>query len=109
MPVLSVRHTEARLASGRHIAALGTRLDSGGFRHALLEGLQARLTWGGMIRIPPDVMSLMDEAYRTELATHVPDIGDNRVYRLALVEAGARWNIFHVVGRLPEAVRRDRP
>jgi hypothetical protein len=81
--------------------------DSSGFRHALVEGLAGRLTWGCMSRIPGQVVREMDRAYREELATRCIAAGKDQVYRQALVEAAARWHIFHVVWRLPTAWERD--
>jgi hypothetical protein len=68
--------------------------DGGGFRHALLEGLAGRLTWGCMARIPEDVIQAMDTAYRTALGGGCAAAREERGYRQALVEAAARWHIF---------------
>ncbi len=81
--------------------------DASGFRHALLEGLAGRLTWGCMSRIPSPVMEAMDRAYRAAFQDGCPAARDERVYREAFVEAAARWHIFHVIWRLPTALERD--
>jgi hypothetical protein len=81
--------------------------DCGGYRHALVEGLAGRLTWGCMSRIPADVVRAMDVAYREELATGCAAAAEVGPYRQALVEAAARWHVFHVVWRLPTGLERD--
>lgn len=80
---------------------------AGGFRHALIEGMPGRMTWGCMMRIPAGTLSLMDAAYQTQLRHKHPEISDEML-RQALVEAGARWHIFHVVHRLHDALLGDR-
>lgn len=65
------------------------------------------MTWGCMMRIPARILPLMDAAYETQLKQTHPEISDE-TRRQALVEAGARWHIFHVVHRLPEALINDR-
>ena len=81
--------------------------DCGGFRHALLEGLAGRLTWGAASRIPAGVVGAMEEAYRQALATGCAAARDDVLYRRALAEAAARWHVFHVIWRLPTALERD--
>jgi hypothetical protein len=81
--------------------------DCGGFRHALTEGLAGRLTWGCVLRIPPDVLRKMDTAYRMALSVGCPEAHDDRRYAQALTEAAGRWHIFHIIGRLPTALERD--
>jgi hypothetical protein len=81
--------------------------DCGGYRHALVEGLAGRLTWGCSSRIPADVVRAMDAAYREELAGGCVAAGEDRSYRQALVEAAARWHVFHVIWRLPTGLERD--
>jgi hypothetical protein len=81
--------------------------DCGGYRHALVEGLAGRLTWGCMSRIPADVVRAMDVAYREELVGGCAAAGEDRAYRQALVEAAARWHVFHVIWRVPDGLERD--
>jgi hypothetical protein len=81
--------------------------DASGFRHGLLEGLAGRLTWGCMSRIPADVMRDMNAVYRTALQGGCAAAREDSEYRRALVEAAARWHIFHVIWRLPTALERD--
>jgi hypothetical protein len=78
-----------------------------GFRHALIEGLPHRITWGCIHRLPRDVVAAMDVAYRDVLVTADP--GLEAGYARAVASALARWHIFHVVWRLPAALERDRP
>jgi hypothetical protein len=81
--------------------------DCGGFRHALTEGLAGRLTWGCVLRIPPDILHKMDTAYRMALSGGRAEAHDDRQYAQALAEAAGRWHIFHLIGRLPTALGRD--
>jgi hypothetical protein len=81
--------------------------DSGGFRHALIEGLAGRLTWGSASRIPEEAVRAMEAAYRGALAGGCEAARDDRLYREAVVLAAARWHIFHVIWRLPTALDRD--
>jgi hypothetical protein len=83
--------------------------DAGGFRHALIEGMPGRMTWGCMMRIPQDILPQMEHAYRKEFAYGCPDALDDAIFYPTLVAAGARWHIFHVLQRLPEALTNDRP
>ena len=80
---------------------------TGGFRHALIEGMPGRMTWGCMMRIPSRILLLMDTAYQSQLTQKHPEISDE-MFRRAMLEAGARWNIFHVVHRLPDALTSER-
>nr|CAA9257066.1 hypothetical protein AVDCRST_MAG63-2313 [uncultured Armatimonadetes bacterium] len=82
--------------------------DCGGFRHALLEGMPGRVTWGGMQRLPPDLLPCLDRTYQASLAHYLPAAADDRVFGRAMVEAGARWHVFHVLRRLPDALQADR-
>ena len=81
--------------------------NTGGFRHALIEGMPGRMTWGCMMRIPSRILPLMDTAYRAQLMERHPEISE-REFSQAMVEAGARWHIFHVIHRLPDALVGDR-
>jgi|GEM_PF-1909659 len=78
-----------------------------GFRHALVEGMPARFTWGCMMQIPKRIKPLMDAPYKAQLMKKHPEITDE-VFKRAMIEAGARWHIFHVVHRLPDALSGDR-
>jgi hypothetical protein len=88
--------------------------DCGGFRHALLEGIPARITWGGMVRVPERLLPRMDHVYQSELARGQERsdargaVRDDGPFHRAMVEAAARWNIFHVAHRLPDALEADR-
>ena len=81
---------------------------AGGLRHALIEGMPGRMTWGCAMRIPERVIARMEKAYQLRLAEGYAQAADDRVFHRCLVEAGARWNIFHVVHRLPDALEADR-
>ncbi len=81
---------------------------AGGLRHAIIEGMPGRMTWGCMMRIPKHVVLLMERAYQTRLAEGCAVASDDRVFRRGMAEAGARWNIFHVIHRLPDALESDR-
>jgi hypothetical protein len=78
--------------------------DTGGFRHALLEGVPHRMTWGGMIRVPRALYPAMDNAFQQALAQTCPPADDATVFGRALTEAAAHWHIFHTLDRLPNAL-----
>jgi len=80
----------------------------GGFRHALLEGLPGRMTWGCYGYIPPRLLPQLDATYQAELALHRSSAADRTLFRSAMVDAGARWNLFHVIHRIPVALIEDR-
>jgi hypothetical protein len=83
--------------------------DCGGFRHALLEGMPARMTWGGMVRVPRRLLPRLDAAYRVELTLGCPAAAEDGVFQRAMVAAGAHWHVFHVIWRLSDALPHDRP
>src|SRR5262249_28240318 len=56
------------------------------------------------------LLPVLDAAYRAALGQGCPEAADDAVYYRAMVAAGARWHIFHVIWRLaPDALREDRP
>ena len=81
--------------------------DQGGFRHALIEGMPGRMTWGCQMRIPARVRSDMEKAYQTALSSGYAEVADDRVFYSGMVEAGARWNILHLIHRVPAALSDD--
>ena len=83
--------------------------DCGGFRHALREGIPARMTWGCMKRVPRKVADEMERIYREELAKGCPDALDDTTFNRAKVEASAHWHVFHVNVRLSKALLEDYP
>ncbi len=60
-----------------------------------------------MMRIPTRIKPLMDAAYKSQFTQKHSEITDE-IFRRAMIEAGARWHIFHVVHRLPDALSGDR-
>lgn len=78
-----------------------------GYRHALIEGLPHRVTWGCIRRVPPSVSTAMDRAYRDVLTKSVPALRPD--FDQAITDALARWHILHVIHRVPEALLGDRP
>ena len=77
---------------------------SGGFRHALIEGVPHRITWGCIRRVPDNVATAMDSAYQAAIPREAtPSFVDAATYALT------RWHVFHVIWRVPDALRRDRP
>jgi hypothetical protein len=80
-----------------------------GFRHALLEGMPHRLTWGCTKRIPTRLYSRLEKTYQSELAKGYRDAADDTLFRTAMIYAAARWNIFHTIWRVPDALQGDRP
>ena len=78
-----------------------------GYRHALLEGMPGRFTWGCMMRIPAQVMGEMETAYRNELVRGCPNVTSDQIFQRAMADAGARWHIFHVLTRVSAALAND--
>jgi hypothetical protein len=81
--------------------------DQGGFRHALIEGMPGRMTWGCQMRVPARVKSDMERAYQAALSRGYAEVADDRVFYRGMVEAGARWNILHIIHRVPAALCGD--
>src|SRR4030095_7609879 len=81
--------------------------DQGGFRHALIEGMPGRMTWGCQMRIPPRVQLSMEKEYQAALSRGYAEVADDRVLYRGMVEAGARWNILHLIHRVPAALSGD--
>lgn len=80
-----------------------------GFRHPLVEGMPHRLTWGCTKRIPRRFYSRMEKSYQSELAKTYSDAANDALFRTAMIYAAARWNIFHTIWRVPDALQGDRP
>ena len=80
-----------------------------GIRHALIEGIPHRMTWGCMNRIPKRLFPPFERAYRQQLSTGCPAAREERRFRHAIVEAAARWSVFHMIWRVPDAMKADRP
>jgi hypothetical protein len=82
---------------------------SGGFRHAFIEGLPHRITWGCIRRVPEPVIAAMDAAYQAALAESWPEVAADATFQGYATDALTRWHIFHVIWRLPDALAGDRP
>jgi hypothetical protein len=80
-----------------------------GFRHPLVEGMPHRLTWGCTKRIPRRLYSRLDKSYQFELSRGYKEAADDRFFHAAMIRAAARWNIFHTIWRVPDALQGDRP
>ena len=59
------------------------------------------------MRIPHQLVLEMEAAYRAELIRGCPEAADDRVWSNARADAGARWHIFHVLSRIPTALKED--
>lgn len=79
--------------------------DCGNFRHALLEGVPYRTTWGGMITIPKSLYPQMDKAYQNAFAQGYPPISDDAYFYKTILEATAYWNIYYTITRVPQSLR----
>jgi len=60
------------------------------------------------MRIPQRIVECMDHVYREMLVAGTSLSNDDAVFNQAMVAAGARWHIFHILERLPGALQRDR-
>jgi hypothetical protein len=83
--------------------------DCSGFRHALLEGVPGRTTWGCVMAIPHQLSAQLERVYRTALAQVSRAASDNDVFHQALVVATARWHIFKVLRHLNGCLAEDAP
>ncbi|HZS46503.1 MAG TPA: hypothetical protein VFC63_15615 [Blastocatellia bacterium] len=82
--------------------------DGGGFRHALIEGVPGRMTWGCMMRLPSRLLPSMERAYRNSLSLGCPAALDDLAFSQAMIKTAARWHILHVIHRLQDALAADR-
>jgi hypothetical protein len=80
-----------------------------GFRHPLVEGMPHRMTWGCTKRIPRRLYSRLERSYQSELARGYKEAADDTLFHTAMINAAARWNIFHTIWRVPDALHGDRP
>lgn len=51
--------------------------DASGFRHALIEGMPGRMTWGCMMRVPDRLLPEMERVYQIEMARWLPEATDD--------------------------------
>ncbi|HYO12809.1 MAG TPA: phosphotransferase [Thermoanaerobaculia bacterium] len=68
--------------------------EHGGFRHAMTDGAYVRMlfpTCWRVNRVPPSVVSRMEDAYRAELVRGCPEAADDRTFRKALGHGCAYW------------------
>jgi hypothetical protein len=49
-----------------------------------------------------------EQVYRAELAGGCPEAAADARFHRAMAEAGAHWHVFHVIHRLPDALKGDR-
>jgi hypothetical protein len=92
--------------------SLGVRLiDFGacGFRHPLVEGMPHRMTWGCTKQIPRRLYPHLERSYQSELAKGYTAAASDTFFQTAMINAAARWNIFHTIWRVPDALQADRP
>jgi hypothetical protein len=83
--------------------------DCASYRHALLEGVPARTTWGCFMRLPTRLEQPMERAYREELVVACAEAADDHFFHRALTQAAARWHIFQVLDRLTDCLTQDAP
>jgi hypothetical protein len=83
--------------------------DCSHFRHALLEGVPARTTWGCIMHIPAHLGTQMEKMYRGEFVKGCLEVADDRLFCQALAAAAARWHVFQVLHRLPACLAQDAP
>ena len=92
-------------SQGEHTKAQGTKMqaqtdlclldfEGGMFRHALVEGVYGRMhfpTCWCVYRLPKQIPSRMEAAYRAELVKGCPAASDDRLFYHAVAEACALW------------------
>lgn len=79
----------------------------GGLRHALVEGMPGQMTWGCHMRLPHNLVLLLEQVYQREFARGCPIATNGTVFQRAFVLAAARWHLFHVTWRLSHALQAD--
>ncbi len=67
------------------------------------------MTWGCINRIPKHLYRPFEERYRKELSATCMAATNETLFRQAMIEAAARWHIFHLIWRVPGALKADRP
>lgn len=81
---------------------------AGGFRHALIEGMPGRINWGCTLGIPKQVVLQMEKAYFDAWSRNMPVAIHVEAFRQAMAHAGGRCHLFHVLSRVPDALKADR-
>ncbi len=68
--------------------------EHGGFRHGMTDGAYVRMlfpTCWRVNRVPPSIVSRMEDEYRAELVRGCPEAADDRIFRQALGHGCAYW------------------
>jgi hypothetical protein len=81
------------------------------FQHALLDTAHLRLPFYGgpcWSRLPAEVGSMAETAYRAEFATTCPGVLDGETYAAGMAAATAAWAVTRLV-RLPKLLAADEP
>jgi hypothetical protein len=81
------------------------------FQHALLDAAHLRLPFYGgpcWSRLPAEVTSMAEAAYRDEFAKTCPSILDEQTYAAGMAAATAAWAVTRMV-RLPKLLAGDEP
>ncbi|HZT40676.1 MAG TPA: phosphotransferase [Chthonomonadaceae bacterium] len=84
--------------------------ETGGFRHALLDGVYARVpfpTCWCVNRLPAHLPSQMEAVYRAEFAKGCPQAEDDFLFARSLTEACALWCLRTVSWPLAGALKED--
>jgi hypothetical protein len=68
-----------------------------------------RLTWGCTKRIPRRLYPGLERSYQSELSRGYEEAADDTFFHTAMINAAARWTIFHTIWRVPDALQGDRP
>ena len=84
----------------------------GGFGHALTDAAYGRMLFPSCWcanRLPPDLVSNMERAYRAELVKGCPEAEDDRLFEDALVDVCGFWLLSTLGRHLVKATEQDRP
>lgn len=84
-------------------------LETGGWRHALLDGVYPRLRYIHSVwakRIPGDLQRRTDDVYREELVRGIPEAEEEITYSRARLVAAAGW-MAGLLCFLPEVLEKD--
>ena len=83
----------------------------GGFGHALVDAAYGRMLFPSCWcanRLPSDLVSRMETAYREEFVKGCPEAQDNRTFERALVMACGYWLLMNLGRQLANAMDTDR-
>jgi hypothetical protein len=86
--------------------------ESAGYHPVFLDAAYTRMPFATcwcVFRLPADVRTAVERAYRDEVVTAYPDLGDDSVWQPGVRLATAAWTVAMTALRLPRTAAEDRP